>query len=134
VKLLVHVRMFPDAIAAVDACAAALSQQSYGAAFSRAEALRIVALEWLKERQARQAGGTPASPQRAPRRVKKLEAGLTAEFPTPPSPKLRLACCSLYHAYSVPSEGGSGGEDKAYGLEDIARIYHRDCRSSIAVA
>ena len=68
------------------------------------------------------------------RRVKKLEAGLTAEFPTPPSPKLRLACCSLYHAYSVPSEGGSGGEDKAYGLEDIARIYHRDYRSSIAVA
>ncbi len=53
-KLPVHVRMFPAEIAA------ALSQQSYGAAFSRAEALRIAAMEWLKERQARQARGTPA--------------------------------------------------------------------------
>ena len=40
VKLPVHVRMFPAELAAVDAFAAALSQQSYGAAFSRAEALR----------------------------------------------------------------------------------------------
>ena len=51
VKLPVHVRMFPDEIAAVDACAAELSQQRSGAAFSRAEALRIAAMEWLKERQ-----------------------------------------------------------------------------------
>ena len=57
VKLPVQVRMFPDEIAAVDAFATELSQQSYGAAFSRAEALRIAAMEWLKERQAR---GTPA--------------------------------------------------------------------------
>ena len=49
-KLPVHVRMFPAEIAAVDAFAAALSQQSSGAAFSRAEALRIAAMEWLKER------------------------------------------------------------------------------------
>src|SRR5713101_189760 len=56
------------------------------------------------------------------RRVKNLEAGLTAEFPAPPSPKLRLACCSLYHAYSVPSEGGSGGGDKAYGLDKFIPI------------
>ena len=60
VKLPVQVRMFPEEIAAVDAFAAELSQQSYGAAFSRAEALRIAAMEWLKERQARQARGTPA--------------------------------------------------------------------------
>jgi hypothetical protein len=40
VKLPVNVRMFPEAIAAVDAFAAALSHQSSGAAFSRAEALR----------------------------------------------------------------------------------------------
>ena len=45
VKLPVQVRMFPEEIAAVDAFAAALSQQSYGAAFSRAEALRIAAME-----------------------------------------------------------------------------------------
>src|SRR5437016_11117787 len=50
----------------MDACAAELSQQSYGAAFSRAEALRIAAMEWLKERQARQARGTPAPSPRAP--------------------------------------------------------------------
>jgi hypothetical protein len=59
VKLPVQVRLFPDEIATVDAFAAELSQQSYGAAFSRAEALRIAAMEWLKERQARQARGTP---------------------------------------------------------------------------
>jgi len=63
VKLPVHVRMFPEEIATVDACAAELSQQSYGAAFSRAEALRIAALEWLKARQAR---GTPAPAPAAP--------------------------------------------------------------------
>ena len=63
VKLPVQVRMSPEELAAVDAFAAELSQQSYGAAFSRAEALRIAAMEWLKERQARQARqarGTPA--------------------------------------------------------------------------
>ena len=66
VKLPVQVRMFPEELAAVDAFAAELSQQSYGAAFSRAEALRIAAMEWLKERQARQARDTPAPSQRAP--------------------------------------------------------------------
>ena len=58
-----HVRMCPAAIAAVDAFAAALRQQSYSAAFSRADALRIAAMEWRKHRQAR---GTPAPSQRAP--------------------------------------------------------------------
>ena len=63
-KLPVQVRMFPEEIAAVDAFAAALSQQSYGAAFSRAEALRIAAMEWLKERQVRRASVTASPPQR----------------------------------------------------------------------
>jgi len=66
VKMPVQVRMFPEEIAVVDAFAAELSQQSYGAAFSRAEALRIAAMEWLKERQARRASVPPAPPQRAP--------------------------------------------------------------------
>jgi hypothetical protein len=48
-KLPVHVCTFPDKIAMVDACAAALRQQRDGAAFSRAEALRIAAMEWLKK-------------------------------------------------------------------------------------
>jgi len=65
VKLPVQVCMFPAEIAAVDACAAALSQQSYGAAFSRAEALRIAPMEWLKECQASHTGVTPAPPPRA---------------------------------------------------------------------
>jgi hypothetical protein len=65
IKMPVQVRMFPAEIAMVDTFAAELSQQSYGAAFSRAEALRIAAMEWLKERQARHASGTPALPQRA---------------------------------------------------------------------
>src|SRR5712664_1321664 len=65
VKMPVQVRMFPEEIATVDAFAAELSQQSYGAAFSRAEALRIAAMEWLKERQARYARVPPVPPQRA---------------------------------------------------------------------
>ena len=51
-KLPVYVRMFPSEIAMVDACDAALRQQSSGTAFSRAEALRIAAMEWPKERHA----------------------------------------------------------------------------------
>ena len=52
-KLPVQVWTFPEEIATVDACAAELRQQSDGAAFSRAEALRIAAMAWLKARQAR---------------------------------------------------------------------------------
>jgi hypothetical protein len=66
VKMPVQVRMFPEEMATVDAFAAELSQQSYGAAFSRAEALRIAAMEWLKERQARRASVTASPPQREP--------------------------------------------------------------------
>src|SRR6266851_4745622 len=75
--------MFPEAMAAVDAFAAALSQQSAGAAFSRAEALRIAAMEWLKERQARQARGTPAPSQRAPAAAPALEAEAAPAAPAP---------------------------------------------------
>jgi len=80
VKLPVQVRMFPEEIAVVDAFAAELSQQSYGAAFSRAEALRIAAMEWLKERQAR---GTPAPSQRAPAAAPALEAEAAPAAPEP---------------------------------------------------
>ncbi len=66
VKMPVQVRMLPEEMATVDAFAAELSQQSYGAAFSRAEALRIAAMEWLKERQARRASVTASPPQREP--------------------------------------------------------------------
>src|SRR5207244_10066157 len=66
VNMPVQVRMLPEEIAAVDAFAAALSHQSYGAAFSRAEALRIAAMEWLKERQASRTSVSPALPQHAP--------------------------------------------------------------------
>src|SRR2546421_12963658 len=63
VKMPVQVRMLPEEIATVDAFAAELSQQSYGAAFSRAEALRIAAMEWLKARQTRRASVTTSQPQ-----------------------------------------------------------------------
>ena len=82
-KLPVHVRTFPAEIAAVDAFAAALRQQSYGAAFSRAEALRIAAMEWLKERQARQARGAPAPSPRAPAAAPALEAEAAPAAPAP---------------------------------------------------
>jgi IclR-like helix-turn-helix domain-containing protein len=74
VKMPVQVRMFPEEIAAVDAFAAELSLQSYGAAFSRAEALRIAAMEWLKERQARHAHVPPALPQHALAAAPEFEA------------------------------------------------------------
>ena len=80
-KLPVQVRMFPEEIAAVDACAAALSQQSYGAAFSRAEALRIAAMEWLKERQASHTDVTPAPPPRAPAATPEREAAAAPADP-----------------------------------------------------
>jgi uncharacterized membrane protein len=66
--------MFPEEMETVDAFAAELSQQSYGAAFSRAEALRIAAMEWLKERQARRASVTASPPQREPEAEAEAEA------------------------------------------------------------
>jgi hypothetical protein len=81
VKMPVQVRMLPEEMATVDAFAAELSQQSYGAAFSRAEALRIAAMEWLKERQARRASVTASQPQREP------EAEAEAEAEAEPEPE-----------------------------------------------
>jgi hypothetical protein len=75
--------MFPEEIATVGACAAARSQQSYGAAFSRAEARRIAAMEWLKERQARQARGTPTLSQLAPAAAPAFEAEAAPATPEP---------------------------------------------------
>ena len=80
VKRPVHVRRCPEELATVDACTAELSQQRSGAAFSRAEVLRIAALEWLKERQAR---GTPAPSQRAPAAAPALEAEAAPAAPEP---------------------------------------------------
>ena len=93
-KLPVHVRIFPAAIATVDAFAAARSQQSYGAAFPRAEALRIAAMEWLKERQAR---GTPAPSQRAPAAAPALEAEAAPAVPEPGPGVPPLLGGTVYH-------------------------------------
>jgi len=73
--------MLSEEIETVDAFAAELSQQSYGAAFSRAEALRIAAMEWLKERQASHTDVTPAPPPRAPAATPEIE---TAAAPADP--------------------------------------------------
>src|SRR2546430_1116311 len=91
VKMPVQVRMLPEEMATVDAFAAELSQQSYGAAFSRAEALRIAAMEWLKERQASRTGVTPAPPPRAPAATPEIEAAAAPADPehvpgVPPPP------------------------------------------------
>jgi hypothetical protein len=80
VKLPVHVCLFPAAMAAVDTCVAELSQQCSGAAFSRAEALRMAALEWLQDRQAR---GTTAPSQRAPAAAPALETEAAPAAPEP---------------------------------------------------
>jgi hypothetical protein len=85
VKLPVQVRMLSEEIEAVDAFAAELSQQSYGAAFSRAEALRIAAMEWLKARQARRARVTISPPLSAPEAERVVTEEVTP-VPTPSSP------------------------------------------------
>ena len=87
-KMPVQVRMFPEEIATVDAFAAELSQQSYGAAFSRAEALRIAAMEWLKARQASRASVTASPPQREPEAEAEPERAVTKDVAviTTPSP------------------------------------------------
>src|SRR6266446_4433238 len=66
--------------------------------------------------------------------VKKLEAGLTAEVTTPPSPTLRLAYCPSHPTYSPPSESRTGRGGEAYELEDLAGVYHGDGRSGTAAA
>jgi hypothetical protein len=78
--------MFPEEIEAVDAFAAELSQQSYGAAFRRAEALRIAAMEWLKERQARRVSVTTSQPSSEPEAERVvIEAVTTVTAPSPPA-------------------------------------------------
>ena len=77
--------MFPEERAVVDTCAAERSQQSYGAAFARAEALRIAAMAELKARQARATPapgpGGPPSPAAPPSRQGPILAALTAAGP-----------------------------------------------------
>src|SRR2546425_923884 len=89
VKLPVQVRMLPEEIETVDAFAAELSQQSYGAAFFRTEALRIAAMEWLKARQARHVRVIPSLPPRASAADPEGEAegasAVTAEVPGVPT-------------------------------------------------
>jgi hypothetical protein len=69
----------------VDAFTAELSQQSYGAAFSRAEALRIAAMEWRKARQARRARVPIIPSLSAPEAERGVPAAVTP-VPTPLSP------------------------------------------------
>jgi hypothetical protein len=78
--------MSPAAIAMADTFAAALRQQISGTAFSRAEALRIAAMEWL---QARQARGTPAPSQRAPAAAPAAPAPGPGGPPPPAAPLSR---------------------------------------------
>src|SRR3989442_9281137 len=101
VKMPVQVRMFPEEMATVDALAAELCQQSYGAAFSRAEALRIAAMEWLKARQASRASVTTSPPRREPEAEAEAEPeperavteeGAVITTPSPPlEPSIRQA-------------------------------------------
>ena len=103
IKMPVQVRMFPEEVATVDAFAAELSQHSYGAAFSRAEALRIAAMEWLKERQARHARVTPASPPRAPAAAPAdTEHGPVVPPSVPPAGPQGLRPAEVRQATGVP--------------------------------
>lgn len=59
----VQVRLAEDEVALIDGFAAELSRQSYGATFSRAEAIKLAALTWLRERQAGKVDAPPVVPQ-----------------------------------------------------------------------
>ena len=105
VKLPVQVRMFPEEMEAVDAFAAELSQQSYGAAFSRAEALRIAAMEWLKERQARRARvpispslSAPEAERGVPEEVTPVPAPSSPAAPAPVEPRTHEAAAAAEDA------------------------------------
>jgi len=103
VKLPVQVRLFPEAIAAVDAFAAELSQQRYGAAFRRAEALRMVALEWLKARQARRVSVTTSQPASAPEAARVLTETVTT-VTAPSSPAVPATVAPRPHEAAAATE------------------------------
>src|SRR6266849_5250626 len=119
VKLPVQARMFPEEIATVDAFAAELSQQSYGAAFSRAEALRIAAMEWLKERQARRVRVTTAPPSSAPAAARVVTEAVTT-VPAPSPPAVPAASASY-------ARGRSGGRGCRHGGHALASKAPRAC-------
>jgi len=104
VKMPVQVRMFPEEMATVDAFAAALSQQSYGAAFSRAEALRIAVMEWRKARQARRARVTASPPQREAAAAAEPAHADTADgaVPSPAYASFSRGLIDLQHLQPVP--------------------------------
>ncbi len=110
VKMPVQVRMFPEEIATVDAFAAELSQQSYGTAFSRAEALRIAAMEWLKERQTRRASVTTSPPPREPE----------AEADAAPAPALARVVTAEGAGITTPSPSVEPPSRQAQILTTIA--------------
>ncbi len=110
VKMPVQVRMLPEEMATVDAFAAELSQQSYGAAFSRAEALRIAAIEWLKERQTRRASVTTSQPQCEPE----------AEAETAPEPEPARAVTAEVAGITTPSPSVEPPSRQAQILTTIA--------------
>ena len=119
VKLPVQVRLCPEAIATVDACAAALRQQRDGVAFRRAEALRMAALEWLKERQARRVRVTTSSPSSAPAAERVVTEAITTV--TVPSPPVVPAASASY------ARGRSGGRGGRHGGNALASKAPRAC-------
>lgn len=58
-KIAIQVRLSEETVRLADAFAAEMSAQTYGAQFSRAEAIRIAAEEWLRAHQAGKSGAAP---------------------------------------------------------------------------
>ena len=103
VKLPVQVRLCPEAIAAVDAFAAELSQQRDGAAFRRAEALRMAALAWRKARQARRASG-PISPSLSAPEAARVVTETVTTVPAPSPPAVPAAAEPHPHEVDAAAE------------------------------
>jgi hypothetical protein len=105
----VQVRLSDDELTLIDTFAADLSRQAFGAAFSRAEALKLAALDWLKQRY----NTPPTDPATAPSSehgsVAELGHSIVTEPDTPvaapvsPAPQTR-ATTARNRTHGLPHE------------------------------
>ena len=105
----VQVRLSDEELALIDIFAADLSRQAYGAAFSRAEALKLAALDWLKQRYNTPPTETATAPRAARGYVAEPGHSIVTEPDTPvaapvsPVPQTR-ARTTRKRAHGLPHE------------------------------
>jgi hypothetical protein len=109
----VQVRLSDDELTLIDTFAADLSRQAFGAAFSRAEALKLAALDWLKQRYNTPPTETATAPSSEHGSVAELGHSIVIEPDTPvvapalpaPQPSARpTAPTTRKRAHGLPHE------------------------------